>query len=174
MVFAFEPNYLICELSGITTVLTSMIFVGSLLGFFAVPYFADNWGRRIAIRVSWMICTIGVAFAACATSPSMVGIGYFLAGFGANPAITLCYSFINEQCLGRSRQRYGVIIQVFYAIGESTIGLMFIEGLGLSWRVILFIVLGLTIVVDILLLYLVETPKFLIKKSEKKTLNAFN
>jgi hypothetical protein len=25
----------------------------------------------------------------------MVGIGYFLAGFGANPAITLCYSFIN-------------------------------------------------------------------------------
>lgn len=36
------------------------------------------------------------------------------------------------------------------------------------------IVLVLTIIVDILLLYLVETPKFLIKKSEKKTLAAFN
>lgn len=117
IVFAFEPTYLICELSGITTVLTSMIFVGSLLGFFTIPYFADNWGRRIAIRISWFICTIGVAFAAFASSPSMVGIGYFLAGFGANPAITLCYSFINEQCLGRSRQRYGVVIQISYAIG---------------------------------------------------------
>ena len=103
-----------------------MIFIGSFLGFFTIPYFADNWGRKIAIRASWMICTVGVAFGAFASSPSMVGIGYFLAGFGANPAITLCYSFINEQCLGRSRQRYGVIIQVSYAIGESTIGLMFI------------------------------------------------
>ncbi len=72
-----------------------MIFVGSLIGFFVIPYFADNWGRRIAIRVSWMICTVGVAIAAFALAPSMVGIGYFLAGLGANPAITLCYSFIN-------------------------------------------------------------------------------
>jgi MFS family permease len=73
-----------------------MIFIGSLLGFFVVPYFADNWGRRIAIRVSWAICTVGVACITFAVSPSMIGIGYFLAGFGANPAITLCYSFINE------------------------------------------------------------------------------
>lgn len=72
-----------------------MIFVGSLLGFFTIPYFADNWGRRVAIRSAWMICTIGVGLAAFATSASMVGMGYFLAGFGANPAITLCYSFIN-------------------------------------------------------------------------------
>lgn len=99
------------------TVLTSMIFIGSLMGFFTIPYFADNWGRKIAIRISWAICTIGVLIISISTSPSMVGIGYFLAGFGANPAITLCYSFINEQCLGTSRQKYGVIIQVFYAIG---------------------------------------------------------
>ncbi len=73
-----------------------MIFIGSLLGFFTIPYFADNWGRRIAIRFSWGICTVGCVFIAFAGSPSMVGIGYFMAGFGANPAITLCYSFINE------------------------------------------------------------------------------
>jgi hypothetical protein len=52
--------------------------------------------------------------------------------------------------------------------------LLFIEQLGLSWRAIMFIVLALTVLVDVLLLYLVETPKFLIKKSERKTLLAFN
>jgi hypothetical protein len=54
---------------------------------------------------------------------------------------------------------------VAYAVGESTIGLLFVEELRLSWRVIMFIVLALTVLIDILLLYLVETPKFLIKKS---------
>lgn len=73
-----------------------MIFIGSLLGFFLIPYLADNWGRRVAIRISWFLATAGVLMICVADSPSMIGIGYFLAGFGANPAITLCYSFINE------------------------------------------------------------------------------
>jgi hypothetical protein len=40
-----------------------------------------------------------------------------LAGFGTNPAITLCFSFINEQCLGRARQGFGVGVQIFLALG---------------------------------------------------------
>jgi hypothetical protein len=47
----------------------------------------------------------------------MVAIGQFLAGFGGNPAITLDYSFINEQSIGKSRQYFSVGIQISLAIG---------------------------------------------------------
>lgn len=93
--FEFEPIYLICELEYIVTILKSMIFLGSLIGFFIIPYLADNWGRKKAMQISWGICTFGIVLVSFSSSPSMIGIGYFLAGFGANPAITLCYSFIN-------------------------------------------------------------------------------
>ena len=72
-----------------------MLFFGSLIGFFIIPYAADNFGRNSAMKVAWGICTLGVLIICLADSPNMVGIGYFFAGFGCNPAITLCFSFIN-------------------------------------------------------------------------------
>jgi hypothetical protein len=47
------------------------------------------------MQISWVICTIGVFLLVIANSISMIAIGYFLAGLGSNPAITLCFSFIN-------------------------------------------------------------------------------
>jgi MFS family permease len=93
------------------------LYVGSLIGFFVIPYVADNWGRKIGIRIAWILYAIGVAIVCLSDSPNMVGLGLFLAGFGVNPAITLCYSFLNEQCLRGSRQYYGIAIQVFLALG---------------------------------------------------------
>jgi OCT family organic cation transporter-like MFS transporter 4/5 len=129
-----------------------MVFIGSLSGFFVFPYLADNWGRKISIRLSWAVGTIGVLIVAVSDSPNMVGLGYFFAGFGTNPAITLCFSFINEQCLGKSRQRFGVAVQIFWALGESTIGLIFLSST--NWRIIFVILLFLCILVNITLLYL--------------------
>lgn len=96
IVFAFEGKFMICEdYSYQITVLQSMLYFGSLTGFFLIPYIADNSGRRLAMRISWFLCTLGVLVVALADSSNMVGLGLFLAGFGSNPAITLCYSFIN-------------------------------------------------------------------------------
>lgn len=72
-----------------------MAYAGSLIGFFVIPYFADNWGRKIAMLSSWTIYAVGVAFIAFANSVNMIGIGQLLAGLGCNPAVTLCYSFLN-------------------------------------------------------------------------------
>jgi MFS family permease len=68
--------------------------VGSLIGFFIIPHLADNYGRKIMVHISWGICVLGALLIATAPSPILVGIGFFLAGFGANPAITLNFSFI--------------------------------------------------------------------------------
>jgi OCT family organic cation transporter-like MFS transporter 4/5 len=94
-----------------------MLFIGSIFGFFVIPYMADNYGRRVAIRVSWGLGTIAVLIVCLADSPNILGFGLFLVGFGANPAITLSFSFINEICLGKSRARFGVGVQAAWAFG---------------------------------------------------------
>jgi MFS family permease len=72
-----------------------MVFVGSLIGFFIIPFIADNLGRKLALQISWVLCTAGVGVLVVAQSPALIAAGYFLAGLGSNPAITLCFSFIN-------------------------------------------------------------------------------
>lgn len=115
--FQFEP-YLICsDHESTVAILQDMMFVGAIFGFFVIPFIADNFGRRLAMRIAWALGTVSVLLICLADSPNMVGIGLFLVGFGTNPAITLCFSFINEVCLGKSRQRYGVGVQVAWAIG---------------------------------------------------------
>lgn len=86
---------MICDYEYLVNVLQSMLFVGSLIGFFVFPYVADNWGRKLGIKISWAMCTIGIAFISFADGSGMIGLGFFLAGFGSNPAITLCLTFIN-------------------------------------------------------------------------------
>ena len=160
--FEFKP-YLLCDST--STVLQSMVFIGSLIGFFIIPFIADNLGRRIAMIISWITCTLGVFLLTIANSVVMIAIGYFLAGLGSNPAITLCFSFINEQCLYKSRQRYGVFVQIFLALGESTIALMFVPQGDWGWRWVMVVLLAMMAVMNGFLLYLLETPKFFFAKS---------
>ena len=88
--------YLICpEHETFVAVLQAMLFVGAIFGFFVIPYLADNYGRKLALRVAWGIGTFAVMITCIADSPNMIGLGLFLIGFGTNPAITLCFSFIN-------------------------------------------------------------------------------
>lgn len=65
---------------------------------------ADNKGRTLAWALSWGICTVGCIIMSCSFDYYSMLIGYFLAGFGANPAITLHYSFLNEHSLGKLRE----------------------------------------------------------------------
>lgn len=172
IVFAFESKQMICQNDYLNPILTSLLYLGSLLGFFVIPHMADNWGRCIAIRLSWALFAFGVLIIGIADSPNMVGLGQLLTGFGCNPAITLCYSFINQQVLRAKRQYYGVILQIFLAIGECTIAFMFMPNY--SWRVVIFILLGMVILNWFLLSYLIESPKFLINRSKKETLLVLN
>lgn len=85
------------------TIFQSLVYGGSLVGFFIIPYIADNWGRKIGIILSWGIYAVGLLTLCFAGDGNTVAVGQFLSGFGCNPAVTLCYSFLNEQCLGKKR-----------------------------------------------------------------------
>jgi MFS family permease len=94
-----------------------MLFFGALIGFFIIPNIADNSGRKPALRLAWIVGIISVVLTMIADSPRVIGFGLFFIGFGTNPAITLTLSFINEQSLGKSRQRFEVGVQIAFAIG---------------------------------------------------------
>ena len=72
-----------------------MLFVGALFGFFVIPYMADNYGRRLAMRVAWGLATVSILILFVSDSPNMIGLSLFLVGFSTNPAITLTFTFIN-------------------------------------------------------------------------------
>lgn len=57
---------------------------------------ADNFGRLYALISAWICATVGCLLMSASVNYPMMLIGYFLSGFGVNPAITLHYSFINE------------------------------------------------------------------------------
>ena len=44
----------------------------------------------------------------------------------------------------------------------------------IDWRYIMYMFLGLTVLALVLMTYLVESPKFLIMRDKKKTLEALN
>ena len=168
IVFGIEDNYLICEDEYLQPALTSLLYFGSLLGFFVIPYIADNYGRKLAIVISWSIFIFGISILSLANSVLMIGMGQLLSGFGINPAITLSYSFINEQCLGKNRQLYSIMIQISFAIGECMIAFIFLSTF--DWRSILKIILIFSVGALLCLFYLVESPQFLVTKDRKKAL----
>lgn len=55
---------------------------------------------------------------------SMIGIGSFLLGFGANGAINIHYSFFKELVLGKTRSRMIIAIQLAFSLGISLISLL--------------------------------------------------
>lgn len=171
--FEYE-DYMICsDNENLIPILQSMLFFGALIGFFVIPNIADNTGRKNGLRMAWIIGIVALLVTVMSDSPRIVGLGLFFIGFGTNPAITLAFSFINEQCLGKSRQRYGVGVQIALAIGEATIALIFLTPL--DWREIMLILLGLFVLAYFPLEYfLKETPMYMIEKSDHLTLKLLN
>ena len=78
-------------------------YIASLLGFFIFSGIADNLGRKPAIGISWFIGSIGTIILAFSVTWWMAALGYFFAGFGANPAITISISMMSEISLGNFR-----------------------------------------------------------------------
>lgn len=72
------------------------------------------------------------------------------------------------------RQKYSVIIQIFFTVGAMLTTLFFY--LIPSWRLnwIILVAAPSTLQVILLWIYIEETPQFLLKKSNEKALKALN
>ena len=58
LILAFDSP-LICSREEISNVLQSVVYVGSLIGFFIFSFVADNYGRKIGLGISWFMAFLG-------------------------------------------------------------------------------------------------------------------
>jgi hypothetical protein len=73
-----------------------MTYAGCFFGYVFFSFFADNFGRRYTMLLTWLVTIIGFALISVSWHISVVGIGLFLAGAGADSAINIAFFFFNE------------------------------------------------------------------------------
>ena len=86
---------LYCEDNYKNTILSSMLGLGSCIGYLFFPMISDNKGPRIALIASWVTGFLGCLIMSLAYDFDIMLVGNIVAGFGINPALTIQYAFIN-------------------------------------------------------------------------------
>jgi len=153
---------MVCSQEWIASLLQSISYLGSLIGYMIMSHVADNYGRRKGEYISWIVCIVGQVIMLFSFNVFMVGVGSFFMGFGANGAITIHYSFFKELVLGKTRERMIIAIQLAFSIGISIVSLLsyFID----QWKYTLgFFILIPSILAMFLFNRVEETPEFTIK-----------
>lgn len=123
----------------------------------------DNMGRWKALLISYGVATLGMVVAVAAPNLYVVGIGLFLMGYGSDSAINICFYFITETMESKNRQKYSILIQVFFSLGGLVnVGYFYLLK---NWRVIMLIFLIAPSIVCLVLVIKVikDTPYFLVK-----------
>lgn len=85
---------MLCSNLWISSLLQSLSYMGSFVGYLVMSHIADNFGRKRTERAAWIINIIGLVILITSFNLIMVGIGSFLMGLGTNAAITLHYTFL--------------------------------------------------------------------------------
>jgi MFS family permease len=153
---------------------TGCTYLGATLGFLVVSFLVDNYGRKLALLISWGICTVGSIVVVFDSNIILVSIGLFLSGFGCDAANNITFLFFCETLNNQKRQRYSIIVQVFFTVGGLVCTTLFF--LINDWRIVwsLLVVFPAVIEFFLLLCYVEETPHFLIKRGCSHALKALN
>jgi len=129
---ANADNYL-CDNAITIDFVSSCTYIGAFLGYIILSFLADNYGRKKTILISWTICVIGTIIVASSFNLYMAAVGFFLSGFGSDASIGLCLIFFGESTGAKKRQKYSIIVQIFFCLGALTTVLFFY--IFAHWRV---------------------------------------
>jgi MFS family permease len=119
---------MVCSKEWISSLLQSIGYFGSLVGYIIMPLVADNKGRKNAELISWFTTVVGCSVLLASMNLPLIGIGSFLIGFGSNSAIMLHYSFIKELVVEKLSQKMMMFLQISFSFGVFLIALI-------SWMV---------------------------------------
>lgn len=147
--------------------LSSVVYFGCFFGYISISIMVDNVGRKKALLIAYGVATIGMIVAVVASNIYLVGIGLFMMGFGSDSAINICFYFITETMESKHRQKYCILIQVFFSLGGVVnIGYFYIFR---NWRSITWIFLIAPSVICMFIIFKIikDTPYFLIKRKSR-------
>ncbi len=141
--------------------------MGCFFGYISLSIMVDNIGRKRSLTISTVITTVGMIVAVLAPNLYVTGVGLFFMGFGADSAVNICFYFITETMEAKYRQKYSILIQVFFCLG----GIFNVAYYYLltNWRLITWVFLIAPSIVCLLVIIkqVKDTPYFLIKLKTK-------
>lgn len=154
--------------SSAQAILTSVVFVGMVVGSIFWGRFADEFGRKRTLLYSCLLVTIG-GFAS-AIAPSYVCLVLFraVAGFGIGGA-SIPFDLLAEFLSSSARSCYLVYMGIFWTLGS-----MFVAGMAwivlpvLGWRMLAFVTtVPVLITTALAYTYLPESPRWLLSKDRE-------
>jgi MFS family permease len=148
------------------------LFMGILAGYLVFTHCADNFGRRVAVLLTWSTATVGLGLLWASTSIEVACVGLFLAGAGCESNIRVTLAVLSETVDYHLRQTYSLILQTAYGLAGIcvSLGYYFLQ----NWRVVnlVFCALPALLLLVALTAYLEETPRHLARRSSRALLES--
>ncbi|KAF9194686.1 hypothetical protein BGZ51_008617, partial [Haplosporangium sp. Z 767] len=145
------------------SILVATLSIGGLIGsLFIGSRLADRLGRRSALMVNNASLSIGSVIMGCASTYGAMLFGRFLIGIGCGAVTVIVPMYLAEVSPPELRGTLGVMNQLGIVVGilfSQVLGLYFSTPTG--WRTILLTGAGLSAVQVLLLLFCVESPRYL-------------
>jgi putative MFS transporter len=142
--------------------LSSMTFLGQLVGNLLAGYASDKFGRRLTFQVTMMIWGIGSFLAAGATGLITLMICRFIIGVGVGGEAPVAQAILSEIIPAKQRGFYIAFMEGFWAVGFVISGALSYTILPyLGWRAV-FVAVGIfSLVVFWVRRHLFESPRWL-------------
>jgi len=149
--------------------IVSSMLAGAFAGSLISGYFSRKFGRKKAILISAVIFGIGSILSACAPGPNtMITIRFFL-GIAVGIASFTAPLYLSEMAPQRIR---GALISMYQLMITIGIVLAFLSdtffSYGEHWRWMLGILVVPSIIMFIGIMFLPESPRWLLLKSKRK------
>jgi len=157
--------------SGQTSLVVSILSAGTFVGALSSPAFSDTIGRKWALMVSCWVFNLGVIFQAAATSLPLFIVGRFFAGAGVGMVSALIPLYQSETAPKWIR---GLVVGAYQLAITLGILLAAVVNNGSkdrndtgSYRIPVAVQFLWALILITGLLFLPETPRFLVKKGRK-------
>ncbi|KAJ1650060.1 hypothetical protein IWQ61_009032 [Dispira simplex] len=145
---------------------TSIFTVGGLVGSLLAPTAADRWGRKCTTLINNAFYLFGTLAMALATNVTWLIVGRFVVGIGSGVSIVVCPMYLTEIAPLAWRGTFGLFNQM-----GTVLGILITQVVGYvlnnvpGWRFALGGSLVFSIIQVIMVLFCVESPKYLAEQS---------
>jgi VNT family MFS transporter (synaptic vesicle glycoprotein 2) len=151
--------------------LTSIIFLGMLLGAIIFGIVADKIGRKKSLITSLLINCVGGALSSAAPDFGLLITFRFFCGLGVGGSIPVLFTYFSEMFGLQRRGRYMVYLAMFWMVGSilvtSFAWIILPQKLSThSWRVFLLVSSIPCLITVSLFSFLPESPKYLLLRGQ--------
>ncbi|CAM0874059.1 unnamed protein product [Alopecurus aequalis] len=147
------------------SVFGSILTIGAMIRAVASGYIADVAGRKGAMRISALFCTVGWSAIFFAQSAASLDFGRFCTGFGVGVFSYVVPVFIAEIAPKALRGMLTALNQLLMCTGLSV---TYIVGTMVSWRMLATAGLVPCIILTVGLFFIPESPRWLAKVGRQK------